>query len=124
MKLLLEMKVPCGESIEQFGKNSVRHLVFSRHCTCNFGTLRGNEGIFQCHARGPPRKDIPSTQKMSRKTLRFTPADIVRAIDGVEAAGLQVCGVEITPTGVIKMTRGLASISQLRKQPPTPTLIP
>jgi hypothetical protein len=40
MKLLLEMKVPCGESIEQFGKNSVRHLVFSRHSTCNFGTLR------------------------------------------------------------------------------------
>jgi hypothetical protein len=25
---------------------------------------------------------------MSRKTLRFTPADIVRAIDGVEAAGV------------------------------------
>jgi hypothetical protein len=90
MKLLLEMKVPCGESIEQFGKNSVRHLVFSRHSTCNFGTLRGNEGIFQCDARVPPRKDIPSNQKMSRKTVRFTPADIVRAIDGVEAAGLQV----------------------------------
>jgi hypothetical protein len=124
MKLLLEMKVPCGESIEQFGKNSVRHLVFSRHSTCNFGTLRGHEGIFQCHARVPPRKDIPSNQKMSRKTLRFTPADIVRAIDGFEAAGLQVCGVEITPTGIIKMTGGPTSISQLRKQPPTPTLIP
>jgi hypothetical protein len=36
---------------------------------------------------------------MSRKTLRFTPADIVRAIDGVEAAGLQVCGVENHPNG-------------------------
>jgi hypothetical protein len=33
----------------------------------------------------------------------FTPNDIVRAIAGVEAAGLQVDGVEITPTGTINI---------------------
>jgi hypothetical protein len=38
--------------------------------------------------------------------LRFTPADIVRAIAGVEAAGLQVFGVEITATGAIKISTG------------------
>ena len=40
----------------------------------------------------PPRKPIPSHQKP-----RFTPQNITRAIEGVEAAGLEVYGVEITP---------------------------
>jgi hypothetical protein len=56
--------------------------------------------------RVPPRKNIPSNQKMGRKALRFTPADIVHAIEGVEAAGLQVCAVEITRTGAIKISTG------------------
>jgi hypothetical protein len=42
-------------------------------------------------------------QKKSREHLRFTPSDIVRAINGVEAAGLQVYGVEITLTGAINI---------------------
>jgi len=40
------------------------------------------------------------------KRLRFTPDDIVRAIAGVEAAGLEVYGVEITSTGAIKISTG------------------
>ena len=48
-----------------------------------------------------PRKLIPS-----RKKPRFTPQDIVRAIEGVETAGLEVYGVEITPTGTIKISTG------------------
>jgi hypothetical protein len=44
---------------------------------------------------------------MGRKALHFTPADIVHAINGVKATGLQVCAVEITRTGAIKIsTRG------------------
>jgi hypothetical protein len=38
--------------------------------------------------------------------LRFTPSDIVRAIVGVEAAGLQVYEVEITSAGAIKISTG------------------
>src|SRR5206468_7738957 len=85
-------------------------------------TLELCEGMkgFSSAMLGGHHVKTSSTQKMSRKTLRFTPADIVRAIDGFEAAGVQVCGVEITPTGIIKMTGGPTSISQLRKQPPTP----
>ena len=93
---------------------------------CNFGTLRANEGIcYDVWARAifgrvPPRKDIPSNQKMGRKPLRFTPADIVRAIEGVEAAGLQICAVEITPTGAIKISTG-ARIDPVATTPITNT---
>jgi hypothetical protein len=56
--------------------------------------------------RVPPRKDMPSNQKMGRKALHFMPADMVHAIKSVEAAGLQVCAVEITRTGAIKISTG------------------
>jgi hypothetical protein len=49
------------------------------------------------------RKVTPKKEMQSREHLRFTPTDIVRAIDGVTAAGLQVYGVEITPTGAINI---------------------
>ena len=47
----------------------------------------------------PSRKPIPT-----HKRPRFTPEEILRAIEGVEAAGLEVYGVEITPTGAIKIS--------------------
>jgi len=46
---------------------------------------------------------ILEKRKENREQLRFTPKDIVRAIEGVEAAGLPVYGVEISPTGSIKI---------------------
>jgi hypothetical protein len=50
------------------------------------------------------RKIIPKKEMQSREHLRITPKDIVRAIDGVTAAGLQVYAVEITPTGAINIS--------------------
>jgi hypothetical protein len=47
------------------------------------------------------RKVTLKKQKERREQLRFTPNDVVLAIKGVEAAGLEVYGVEITPTGAI-----------------------
>jgi hypothetical protein len=52
----------------------------------------------------PPHK-IPNRNK-NHGPLRFTPGDIVRAIAGVEAAGLPISAVEITPTGTIKISVG------------------
>jgi hypothetical protein len=52
----------------------------------------------------PPRK-IPNRNK-NHGPLRFTPGDIVRAIAGVEAAGLPIYAVELTPTGTIKISVG------------------
>jgi hypothetical protein len=49
------------------------------------------------------RKDRPKNQKKIRKSLRFTAADIIRAVDAVERAGLTVHGVEITLDGSIKI---------------------
>jgi hypothetical protein len=49
-----------------------------------------------------PLRKVPKT-KNNRGPLRFMRNDIVRAIDGVTAAGLQVYAVEITPTGAIKI---------------------
>ena len=50
------------------------------------------------------------------KRLRFTPEEIVRAIAGVEAAGLQVYSVEITSTGSIKITTGPRAEPSAAKQ--------
>jgi hypothetical protein len=49
-----------------------------------------------------PLRKVPKT-KNNRGPLRFMRNDIVRAIDGVTAAGLQVYAVEITPTGAMKI---------------------
>ena len=49
------------------------------------------------------RKDRLKNQKESRKALRFTADDIVRALEAVEQAGLTVYGVEITLNGSIKI---------------------
>jgi hypothetical protein len=46
----------------------------------------------------PPRKTDPRIQ--------FTPDDIVRAIEGVEKAGLDIYSVEITLKGDIRVTTG------------------
>ena len=66
------------------------------------------------------RKNEPTPSKKSQQaSLRFTPADIVRAIAGVQAAGLEVYGVEITPTGSIKISTGLraeASANEAKRQ--------
>jgi hypothetical protein len=53
--------------------------------------------------------------------LRFTPNDIVRAIDGVTAAGLQVYAVEITPTGAIKINTELPPHPYRKKSASRPT---
>jgi hypothetical protein len=50
-----------------------------------------------------PTRKIPNRNK-NDGPLRFTPGDIVRAIAGVEAAGLPISAVEITPTGTIKIS--------------------
>jgi hypothetical protein len=54
----------------------------------------------------PRRKRIPSTENKDDAPQRFTPDDIVRAIEGVETAGLNIYSVEITLTGNIKITTG------------------
>jgi hypothetical protein len=51
----------------------------------------------------PPRKAISTKRIKKSDPLRFTPDDIVRAIKGVEEAGLQVYSVEITRTGAINI---------------------
>ena len=48
------------------------------------------------------RKFIPT----NKKKARFTVEDIVRAIESVEATGLEVLSVEITPNGAIKISIG------------------
>ena len=52
-----------------------------------------------------PSRKVPNRTK-NREALRFTTDDIVRAIEGVEAAGLPVCVVEITLAGSIKISTG------------------
>jgi hypothetical protein len=52
---------------------------------------------------GSRRKVTQKKHKEGRERPHFTPNDIVRAINGVETAGLQVYGVEITPTGAINI---------------------
>ena len=46
----------------------------------------------------------PKNQKDSGDPLRFTPGDIVRAIEEVESAGLTVYAVEITLAGAINIS--------------------
>jgi len=53
-----------------------------------------------------PRKSIPTNGSKDAAKPRFTPDDIVRAIEGVEKAGLHIHSVEITLTGDIKITTG------------------
>lgn len=66
----------------------------------------------------PQRKITPTGEEKNGKPVRFTPEDIVRAIEGVQAAGLTVYGVEITLTGAINIsTRPPPSVS---KRPATP----
>jgi len=43
------------------------------------------------------RSKVSLAQNETGKGLRFTPDDILRAVTAVKAAGLPVCGVEITP---------------------------
>ena len=51
-----------------------------------------------------------SAERNERLTrLRFAPDDIVRAIAGVEAAGLEVYAVEITTAGSILISTGRSS---------------
>jgi hypothetical protein len=50
----------------------------------------------------PRRKVTP--QKQPAERLRFTSAEIVRAIEDVQAAGLTVHAVEISLAGSIKIT--------------------
>jgi len=52
---------------------------------------------------GSHRKARLKDQKERREQPHFTPNDIVLAIKGVETAGLEVYGVEITPTGAINV---------------------
>jgi hypothetical protein len=51
----------------------------------------------------PRRKTIPPSENKDDAPQRFTPDDIVRAIEAVEKAGLHIDGVEITVTGDIKI---------------------
>jgi hypothetical protein len=48
------------------------------------------------------RKFIPT----NKKKARFTPDDIVRAIEAIGATGLEVLSVEITQSGAIKIGTG------------------
>lgn len=58
---------------------------------------------------GAPTKITPTNGNKNRKPVRFTPDDILRAIKGVEGAGLEVYAVEITSTGSIKIFTGPSS---------------
>ena len=65
------------------------------------------------------RKITPKKQKNSREPLRFTPGEIVRAIEAVQAAGLTVYGVqEITLAGATNITTQPPPI--VSKRPATP----
>jgi len=53
---------------------------------------------------GVTGRKVSAEQNKTGKGLRFTPDDIIRAVAALEAAGLQVYGVEITPTSTIKIS--------------------
>ena len=64
------------------------------------------------------RTITPKNQKDSGDPLRFTPGDIVRAIEEVESAGLTVYAVEITLAGAINIsTQPPPSIIKQRATP-------
>ena len=74
----------------------------------------------------PQRKITPTGGKKNRKPERFTLTDIVRAIEGVEAAGLKIYSVEITLTGAINIvtqrpTRQAQTDTQNSATPPSET---
>ena len=60
----------------------------------------------------------PKNQKDSGDPLRFTPSDIVRAIEEVEAAGLTVYAVEITLAGAINISTQPSPGVSKRPAPP------
>jgi len=66
------------------------------------------------------RRKVSAERNERGNRLRFTPEEIVRAIAGVEAAGLHVCGVEITSTGSIKIST-LPSGSEVETDEPART---
>jgi hypothetical protein len=58
----------------------------------------------------PSRKQkILEKRKENRNLPHVTADDIVQAIEGVQAAGLEVYAVEITTTGSIKLSTGPSS---------------
>jgi hypothetical protein len=65
-----------------------------------------------------PSKIIPKNKKDSREQSRFTPAEIVRTIEAVQAAGLTVYGVEITLAGAINISTQPAPSVSKRSAPP------
>jgi hypothetical protein len=68
---------------------------------------------------GVTRRKVPTERNKTGKRLRFTPDDIVRAIAGVEAAGLQVYEIEITSAGAIKIStrpRAEASADEAKRE--------
>ena len=50
------------------------------------------------------RKDRRKNQKKSREAPRFTPDDVMRAIEAVQQAGLTVYAVEVAPNGSINIS--------------------
>jgi hypothetical protein len=62
------------------------------------------------------------TPTKDREPQPFTPDDIVRAIEGVEKAGLQVYRVEVTPPGAIKIAIGPRSETGTAATIPLPKL--
>jgi len=54
----------------------------------------------------PSRKTSPKGGNTDRKPVRCTPDYILNAIKAVETAGSNVCAVEITTTGSIKINTG------------------
>jgi hypothetical protein len=52
---------------------------------------------------------------MTARTPTFKKIDIKRAVTAVQAAGLQVLGVEIDPTGKITIT---TAVSDIERTPP------
>jgi hypothetical protein len=78
-----------------------RDKIFKNCTAIRNAPLLSNQGLLRS---GVPRKATPTNRSTNPERPRFTAEDIVRAIDGVEKAGLQIDGVEITVTGDIKIT--------------------
>jgi hypothetical protein len=66
------------------------------------------------------RRKVSAERNKSGKRLHFTPDDIVRTINAVQAAGLKVYGVEITLSGSIKISTATPSVKE-SASPPTET---
>jgi hypothetical protein len=109
------------KTTQQFGRNGVGRLACNGlslghicrlelgapHCNPIGGSLYADpEGVAKLNQERKPVPARPNRlkkQKKSPEASRFTPNDIVRAIEAVHEAGLTVYSVEITLNGSMRI---------------------